>query len=527
MTNSIAEITQADVILVTGSNTTEQHPMIGSRILEAVQRGAKLIVIDPRRIPLANFADVYLQPKVGTNVAWLNGLAHVIIEENLCDQDFIANRTENYLEAADMVKKYTPKYVEEITGIPPDDLIRAARLYAKTDRAMIFYCMGITQFTSGVDNVRACANLAMLTGNIGKPGTGVNPLRGQNNVQGACDMGALPDVLTGYQKLDDENVRHRFEQVWQVQLPAKPGLTLTEMINKAADGSLKCLYIMGENPMVSDPDLNHVRQALENLELLIVQDIFMTETAAMADIVLPGACFAEKEGTFTNTERRVQRVRQAVLPRGNAREDWRIISALACKMGYLMGYESPEEIMEEICILTPIYRGITYHRLDDKKGLQWPCLNGVHPGTPYLHKDKFNCGKGKFYPVEYKWPSELPDENYPFRLTTGRTAYQFHSATMTGRTAILQREDPDGFVEISPEDAKTIGVREGWLVEVSSARGKVICRACISDNLPQGTVFMPFHFAASAANFLTGSAVDPVAKIPEYKVCAVRIKGVG
>jgi len=525
MTNSIADIADAKVILVTGSNTTEQHPVIGSKIIEAVEHGAKLIVIDPRRIPLANFADIYLQPKVGTNVAWLNGLAHVIIEENICDHDFIADRTENYWELAKMVKKYTPQYVQDITGIPADDLVRAARLYANSDRAMMFYCMGITQFTSGTDNVRTCANLAMLTGNLGKPGTGVNPLRGQNNVQGACDMGALPNVLTGYQKLEDKEARHRFEQVWQVELPAKTGLSLTEMISKAAEGKLKCLYIMGENPLISDPDLNHVREAFEKLELLIVQDIFLTETASMADIVLPGACFAEKDGTFTNTERRVQRVRQAALPKGSAREDWRIISALACKMGYLMGYESPEEIMEEISVLTPIYRGITYHRLD-KKGIQWPCPHEAHPGTKYLHKNKFSSGKGKFHAVDYKKPVELPDKEYPFLLTTGRTAYQFHTATMTKRVAVLLREDPDGFIEINAEDAKAIGVREGWPVEVSSSRGRVICRVSITDSLPQGTVFMPFHFAESAANLLTNSAVDPVAKIPEYKVCAVRIRGV-
>lgn len=525
MTNSMSEIAEAKVILVTGSNTTEQHPLVGSKIIEAVQNGAKLIVIDPRQIPLAAFADIYLQPKAGTNVAWLNGLAHVIIEEGLGDHDFIANRTENYQELAKVVKKYTPRYVEEITGIPADDLTAAARIYAKTDKAMVFYCMGITQFTSGVDNVRACANLAMLTGNLGKPGTGVNPLRGQNNVQGACDMGALPNVLTGYQKLDDTDARRRCAQVWRAEPPVKPGLTLMEMMNKAAEGTLKCLYVMGENPMVSDPDLNHVRHALENLELLIVQDIFMTETAAMADVVLPGACFAEKDGTFTNTERRVQRVRQAVLPRGNAREDWRIISALACKMGYLMGYESPEEIMEEISILTPIYRGITYPRLEEQS-LQWPCLHGEHPGTAYLHKDKFSSGKGNFHVVDYKPPAEVPDENYPFLLTTGRTAYHFHTTTMTKRISVIQREEPDGFIEINTEDAKAIGVKSGWPVEVSSKRGRVVCRAVTTDTLPRGTVFMPFHYADAAANLLTGSAVDSIAKIPEYKVSAVRIRGV-
>ncbi|KNZ69833.1 formate dehydrogenase subunit alpha [Thermincola ferriacetica] len=514
------------MILVTGSNTTEQHPQVGAEILKAIQEGAKLIVIDPRKIPLADYATLYLQPKVGTNVAWLNGLAHVIIEENLCDRTFVDERTDGFAELQQVVKKYSPIYVEQLTGIPAGDLVKAARLYAGADKAMIFYCMGLTQFTSGVDNVRACANLAMLTGNIGRPGTGVNPLRGQNNVQGACDMGALPNVLTGYQKVDDEDARSKFEQAWQVKLPAEPGLTLTEMIRAAEEGKIKCLYIMGENPLVSDPDINHVRKAFEKLELLIVQDIFLTETAALADIVLPGACFAEKEGTFTNTERRVQRVRQALAPKGKAMEDWRIILALACKMGYLMGYETPEEIMEEIAVLTPAYRGITYQRLEDEKGLQWPCPDMQHPGTPYLHKDRFSCGRGKFHAVDYRPPAETPNDDYPYILTTGRTAYQFHTGTMTGRTSVIQREVPDGYVEINKKDAQKIGIRDGWPVEVSSARGKVVCRASVSDTVPAGTVFMPFHFAETAANLLTNSAVDPIAKIPEYKVCAVKIKGV-
>lgn len=524
MTNSIDEIAEAHVILVTGSNTTEQHPQIGAKILEAVERGTKLIVVDPRRIPLANFAEVALQPKAGTNVAWLNGLIHVIIAEQLYDADFVTERTENFAELWEAVQPYTPEMVESITGIPPADLIKAARLYAGADRAMLFYCMGITQFTSGVDNVRSCANLAMLTGNLGKPGTGVNPLRGQNNVQGACDMGALPNVLTGYQKVDDAKARGKFEQAWQVQLPAKPGFTLTEMLEKAAEGTLKALFIMGENPLVSDPDLHHVREALEKLDLLIVQDIFLTETAAVADLVLPGACFAEKDGTFSNTERRVQRVRQALLPHGRAMEDWRIITALSCKLGYLMGYESPEEIMEEIASLTPSYRGINYQRLEGANGLQWPCPDTAHPGTPYLHKGTFSCGRGKFHPTAYKPPAEIPSSEYPFILTTGRTAYHFHTSTMTKRTTVSQRENPDTFVEINPTDALTLGIRDGWPVQVASARGSITCRTLVVETVPAGTVFIPFHFAESAANLLTNNALDPVAKIPEYKVCAVSVR---
>lgn len=526
MTNSINEIKDTEVVLVTGSNTTEQHPQVGADILEAVEKGAYLIVIDPRRIPLADYADLYLQPKAGTNVVWLNGLAHVIIKEGLYDKKFVEQRTNHFYELKKVVEKYTPEYVENITGIPEADLIKAARMYAGIGKAMIFYCMGITQFTSGVDNVRACANLALLTGNIGKPGTGVNPLRGQNNVQGACDMGALPNVLTGYQKVEDDASRQRFESAWNVKLPAKPGLTLTEMIKGALDGTIKCLYIMGENPVVSDPDIHHVKEALTKLDLLVVQDIFLTETAELADVILPGACFAEKDGTFSSTERRVQRVRQAVMPKGEAKEDWRIISALACKMGYPMGYETPEEIMEEIAVLTPSYRGINYERLDATGGIQWPCPNMEHPGTPYLHEHSFSCGKGNFHPVEYREPSEMPCTEYPFILTTGRTAFQFHTTTMTNRSAVIQREMPDSFVEINPDDAQQIGIRNGWDVEISSRRGKVKCRAVVTERLPKGTLFMPFHFAKAAANRLTNSALDPVAKIPEYKFCAVNVQGV-
>lgn len=514
------------MIFVTGSNTTEQHPQVGARIIEAVERGAQLIVADPRRIPLANFAHVYLQPRPGTNLIWLNGLAHVIIAEGLYNREFVASRTEGFAELKEAVKDYTPEYVEKMTGIPAGELVRAARIYAQARRAMIFYCMGITQFSSGVDNVRACANLALLTGNIGLPGTGVNPLRGQNNVQGACDMGGLPNVFTGYQRVDDEAARRKFEAVWGRELPAKPGLTLTEMITAAEEGKIKALYVMGENPMVSDPDLNHVRKALTKLELLVVQDLFLTETAAMAHYVLPGAAFAEKEGTFTNTERRVQRIRQAVPPPGNAKEDWRILVTLASYLGYPMSYESPEEIMEEIAFLTPSYRGITYRRLEEEGGIQWPCPDPRHPGTPILHRESFPSGKGKFHAASYRKPAEEPDAAYPYLLTTGRSAYQFHTTSMTGRTAVLQREEPDGFIEINPEDAAAIGVRNGWMVEVSSRRGRVVCRACVTDTVPPGTVFMPFHFAVSAANYLTGTALDPVAKIPELKICAVSIRGV-
>ncbi len=513
------------MILVTGSNTTEQHPMVGARILEAVGKGAKLIVIDPRRVPLAAHADLYLQPRCGTDVAYLNGMMNVIIKEGLADQEFVSRRTENFEALKEIVAKYTPEYVEEITGIPAAGLIQAARLYATAKKAMLFYCMGITQHTTGVDNVKSCANLAMLTGHLGQEGTGVNPLRGQNNVQGACDMGGLPNVFSGYQQVADEGARNKFSKAWGVQLNGQPGMTMTDMMNECGN-KIKALYVLGENPFVSDPDTHHVKEKLGQLDFLVVQDIFLTETAQLADVVLPGVSFAEKDGTFSNTERRVQRVRRAIPPVGSAREDWAIICDLAGKMGYQMNYESAQEIMEEIAMLTPSYGGINYKRLESVAGVQWPCPTADHPGTPVLHRKVFSGGKGKFFAIDFKAPAEVPDADYPLYLTTGRNPFQYHTSTMTGRTAILQREFPENYVEINPADAKEIGIRDGWNVEVSSRRGKVICYVVVTDRVPPKTVFMPFHYAASSANQLTNPALDPVAKIPEYKVCAVKVRGV-
>jgi formate dehydrogenase alpha subunit len=525
MTNSINEIEDAELIMVTGSNTSEQHPIVGSRIIEAVSKGAKLIVIDPRKIPLVAHAHLYLQQECGTDVAYLNGMMHVIIKEGLADQEFISRRTQDFESLKETVVKYTPEYVEEITGIPAQDLIEAARLYATTKKAMLFYCMGITQHITGVDNVKSCANLAMLTGHLGQEGMGVNPLRGQNNVQGSCDMGGLPNVFSGYQQVADEAARAKFSKAWGVELSGQPGMTLTEMLAECGK-KIKALYIMGENPVVSDPDTAHVKDKLSKLDFMVVQDIFLTETAQMADVVLPGTSFAESDGTFSNTERRVQRVRRAIPPIGQAREDWVIICKLASKMGYPMDYESAEEIMDEISLLTPSYGGINYKRLESIEGLQWPCPNTEHPGTPVLHRKVFTSGKGKFFAIDFKPPAEVPDAEFPYILTTGRNAFQYHTATMTGQTAVLQREFPENYVEINPADAKEIGVRDGWDVEVSSRRGKVTCYAMVTDMVPSKTLFMPFHYAASSANLLTNPVFDPVAKIPEYKVCAAQIRGV-
>ncbi len=526
MTNSINEFEDADLFLVTGSDTTEQHPLIGSRIINAVNdKGAKLIVVDPRKIELAKYATIYMAQDCGTDVAWINGLMNVIIKEGLYDQKYVEQRTEGFAELKRMVEQYTPDYVEKITKIPRDLLIQAARLYAKSKKAMIVYSMGITQHTTGVDNVKSLANLAMLTAHVGFAYTGVNPLRGQNNVQGACDVGALPDVFSGYQKVTDDAARAKFEKRWAVEnLPAKPGLTVTEIFNKALQGELKALYIVGENPVISDPDSNHVREALKKLEFLAVNEIFLSDTAQYADVILPAASFAEKDGTFTNTERRVERIRKAVEPPGKAKPDWQILSEIAKRCGYEgMDYSHPSEIMDEIAQLTPIYGGISYDRLDPF-GLQWPCPSKDHLGTVYLHKDKFTKGKGTFMPCVYKPADELPDDEYNLVLSTGRIYWHWHTGTMTRRTSTLDREVPVGYVEVNPEDAKNLKLRKGSLVRVSSRRGQIETQVLVTDKVKQGTVFIPFHFREAAANVLTNPAVDPVAKIPEYKVCAVKIE---
>lgn len=523
MTNSIGELEDSDCILVTGSNTTEQHPLVARYIMRAREKGAKLIVVDSRAIPLARFADFHLRQRPGTDVAWINGFMNVIINEGLEDRKFIEERTEGFEELAKNVRKYPPEYVESITGIPKEDLIEAARTYAKADSASIVYSMGITQHTTGVDNVRSCANLAMLTGNVGKPSTGVDPLRGQNNVQGACDAGALPNVYSGYQSVADEKIQAKFEEAWKTKLPSKSGLTVVEMINEAYDGNIKMMYIMGENPMLSDPDVNHVREALDNLEFLVVQDIFLTETAQLADIVLPAVSYAEKDGTFTATDRRVQMVRKAIEPIGESRPDWQIICDLARRMGSKeFGYLSSAEIMDEIASLTPIYGGIVYERLQEN-GLQWPCPSKEHPGTPYLHSGRFSRGKGNFAALEFKEPAELPDYDYPLILTTGRIIFHYHTGTMTRRTEILNREVPTGYVEINPRDAEKLGVADGELVLVQSRRGEINIKALVTKRVPEGVIFIPFHYAECAANVLTNPALDPVAKIPEYKACAVRV----
>ena len=524
MTNSIDELRRAPVVFVIGSNTTECHPVIGILIRQAVTDGTtRLIVADPRQISLSHIAEVYLQHKPGTDVALINAMMQVILAEDLADRDFIAERTEDFALLEEVLPQYTPQMAAKITGVPAEQIVEAARLYAGAEAASIVYSMGITQHTTGTDNVLSLANLAMLTGNIGKERAGVNPLRGQNNVQGACDLGALPNVYPGYQAVSDPAVHEKFQSAWNAHLSKEVGLTVVEIMQAALQKKVRGLYIMGENPMLSDPDINHVKEGLEALDFLVVQDIFLTETAELADVVLPATSFAEKDGTFTNTERRVQRVRKAVQPPGEARLDWRIICDVATRMGYRMDYPDACAIQDEIAALTPIYGGIFYDRIEDV-GLQWPCPDRTHPGTRLLHSITFSRGKGKFHPVAFLPPKELPDGEYPFVLTTGRMLEHWHTGTMTRRCEVLNDLEPAGFLELNPQDACSMTVNEGELVRVSSRRGSIEVPARITPKIAEGCVFLTFHFKENPANALTIAALDPIAKIPELKVCAVKVE---
>jgi formate dehydrogenase major subunit len=523
MTNSIEEIERADCVFIIGSNTSVAHPLIATRVFRAKAKGAKVIVADPRRIPIVLQSDLHLQQNLGTDVALINGLIHIILQKGWQNQAFIDERTENFEALRQVVENYSPEKVSEITGIPVADLEKAAEWFAKAEHGSILYTMGITQHTTGVDNVKSLANLAMLTGNIGKESSGVNPLRGQNNVQGACDMGGLPNVFTGYQAVTDPAVRQKFEEAWKAKLSEKVGLTATEMFPAVLNGKVKGMIILGENPVVSDPDSLHVEKALKALDFLLVIDIFRTPTSDLAHVILPGASFAEKDGTFSNTERRVQMVRKAIEPPGEAKPDWRIIQELSNRFGYAMDYESPSAVMEEIARLTPSYGGITYERLQGE-GLLWPCPNPEHPGTRFLHQGRFTRGKGLFSAIEYKPAAEMPDEQYPFQLTTGRVHVQYHTGTMTRNSPSLEREVKECFLDINPSDAAELGVTEGDWVSLQSRRGTVSTKIRVTSSVRKKMVFMPFHFLENRANILTNPILDPIAKIPEYKVCAVKIE---
>ena len=541
MTNSIADIAeQAQAYLVIGSNTTEQHPVIGMRLRQAVrQRGAKLIVADPRKIRLTDFAVLHLRHKPGTDIALINGLMHLILANGWEDQAFIQDRTEGFENIKEVIQGYTPAKVSEITGVSEEDLHEAARILGENKPASVLWAMGITQHTTGVGNVISLANLQMMLGNMGLPGGGTNPLRGQNNVQGACDLGGLPDVYPGYQKVTDPALREKFAKAWGIgaeDLSLEVGLTVTELMPLAAEGKLEVLYVLGEDPIMSDPDTSHIRKALETCGLVVLQEIFPSETAPYADVLLPGASFAEKDGSFTNTERRIQLVQKAIESPGVARSDWWIVSELAKKIlakgtrqvgeGVYSGwdYQSTDEIMQEIAALTPIYAGVSHQRLVDGETLQWPVKDFEHPGTPILHVDQFSRGKGQFNPIEHVPPAELPDKDYPMILSTGRVLYHWHGGQMTRRSKGLLEIYPEALIEVNDLDAEKLGLNGNKRVRVSSRRGSIESKALVTDRVPPGMVYANFHFPEASANELTIAALDPVAKIPEYKVCAVKVE---
>jgi len=527
MTNSLDDLKYARCILAIGTNTTEAHPIIGMNIRKAVRKGTRLIVANPLEIDLVRDADIWIQHRAGTDVVLLMGMMKVIVEAGLADDAFIEERCENFEAFRQSLNDYPLDLVENITGVPAAKVTAAARLYAENHPAAILYTMGITQHTHGTDNVIATANLAMLTGNVGKPGSGVNPLRGQNNVQGACDVGALPNVYPGYQAVADDFIREKFESAWGVRLNPLPGKTLTEIMPAAHEGRIKAMYLMGENPSLSDPDSSHVREALRKLELFVVQDIFLSETARLAGVVLPAASFAEKDGTFTNTERRVQRVRKAIEPPGESRPDWWIAAQLARRMGASgFDFASAAQIMEEIARVTPSYAGISYRRLEQGT-LQWPCPTDEHPGTAILHTELFSRGRGHFVPLTYRPPAEQPDAEYPLVLTTDRSLFHYHTGTMTRKVKGLNVFRSEELVAINPSDAASLGIGDGEMVRVVSRRGQVTARAGITDSAPPGTIAMTFHFSETPTNEITNPALDPVSKIPELKVAAVRVEKVG
>jgi len=523
MTNSIGEIEEAPCIIVIGSNTTEAHPVIGYALKRAARNGATLIVIDPRKIGLVHHATRWLSLKVGTDVALLNGIMHHIISRGLHKREFIDSHTVGFEEMERTVMRYPPEKASGITGVPAEAIKEVAEILAGAERVSLIYTLGITEHSCGVDNVKSCVNLQLLLGNIGKPSSGVNPLRGQNNVQGACDMGALPGVFSGYQRVDDPDARRKFGEAWKVSLPDSPGLTIPKMFTAMKEGKVKALYCVGENLVMSEPHQAHTIASLESLDLMIVQDIFFNETAHYADLVLPACCFAEDDGTYTNTERRVQRVHKAVEPPGAARPDWAIFADLSRRMGYDMGYRTVDDVWDDVTRLTPSYQGIQYGRIEER-GIQWPCPDCEHPGTQYLHDGgDCACGLARFTAVDWRGPAEQPDESWPLVLTTGRRLWHYHTGTQTRHSDGFEQVCPEELIEINPEDADRMGIKDGEYVDVSSRRGKVTMKARITDRSPAGTVYTSFHFREACGNVLTIDAFDPVTDTAEYKACAVRI----
>jgi len=523
MTNSIGEIKDVDTLFIIGSNPTEAHPIIGLEMKKALQRGAKLVVCDPRMTWVAKRADVHIQHKPGTDNMLINAMMHHLIENGLYDLEFTESRCENFDAFRKNLADVTVEAAAEVCDVPAELIRQAAEMYAKGDPSSIFYTLGITEHTSGTENVQNLANLAMLCGQIGKPSSGVNPLRGQNNVQGGCDMGAMHGDFPGYQKVADEAVRLKFAKAWDVEIPTNEGGRVTDFIERAADGVLRGFYVFGEDPVSSEPNQAKVIASLENLEFLVCQEIFMSETAKMADVILPATSFAEKDGTFTNTERRVQRVRKAVDPPGEAKPDWEIICLMSTAMGHPLSYNGANEVFDEMASLTPSYGGMSFDRIDEE-GLQWPCPTPDHPGTEFLHEGRFTRGLGVFHEIDFREAAELPDEQYPFILSTGRTLYNYNIGNMTQESDAIRQKQSKNFVEMHKSDAQQLGVVDGGSVIVSTRRGEVTVRAVVGERTRPGALWMPFHFVDQPTNRLTNDAFDNITRTAEYKVCAATVK---
>ena len=537
MSNSMKDVCEeSKALFIIGSNTTEQHPVFGTMVRRAVRkRGLKVIVADPRKIDMVEFSVLHLQHKPGTDIALLNGLMNLIIEKGWHDQEFIENRTEGFDTFLETIKQYPLEKTAEITGVDKEKLMQAAEIMGNTKPMAVIWAMGITQHIVGVRNVMTLANLQMLLGNMGLRGGGVNPLRGQNNVQGACDMGGLPNVYPAYQPVTNQEARKKFENAWGASLNEKIGMTVTEMIPGILENKTHALYILGEDPATSDPDSAHIRHCLEKVDFLVLQEIFPSDTSHFADILLPGVTFAEKDGSFTNTERRVQHFNQAIQTLGDAKPDWQIITEVAKKLVTRRSidqaahfgqwnYKNTDEILAEVNALTPSYAGITSRRLKNGETLQWPCPNESHPGTPILHIGKFARGVGQFTPIDHLPPAEAPDDAYPWVMTTGRVLYHWHGGQMTRRSSGLLEVYDSALVELNPEDASKLEVFPGKKVKISSRRGQISAEALITDRVPPGMIFANFHFPQASANELTQAVLDPVAKIPEFKVTAVNVQ---
>ena len=531
MSNSIPEIENSNLLLVFGYNGADSHPIVARRIVRAKEKGAKIITVDPRVTETARISDMHLALKGGTNMILVNAFGNVLINENLYDKDFVANHTDNFEEYKKIVEPYTPEYAQKYTNIPADAIRQAMREYAKAKDSMILYGMGVCQFSQAVDVVKGLASLALLTGNLGRPNVGIGPVRGQNNVQGACDMGALPDVYPGYQKVTNPQIREKFEKAWGVTLPSEIGVKITEVPHAVLEEKkIKAYYIFGEDPVQSDPDASEVRETLDACEFVVVQDIFMNKTALHADVILPATSWGEHNGVYTCADRGFQRIRKAVEPKGDVKTDWDIICRVSTAMGYPMKYNSTKEIWDEMRSLTPSFFGATYEKIEKLGCVQWPCRSesDEDKGSVFLHKDgnfSTDNGKGKLFAAEWRPPYEIEDDEYPFSLSTAREVGHYSVRTMTGNCRTLsQLEDEPGYLQINYKDAQKLNLEDNEIIRVSSRRGSVLTRALVTDRVQEGATYMTYQWWVGACNELTVASLDPISKTPEYKYCAVKVE---